>query len=394
MVTCSDGTAFATEALLAVAFSDERGGIRALPMSNVGRIEQHSRSLATAVATAGNRKVAFFIGAAALIASVLIVPFARVPLPKMPGFIPAYEAALIFVDLLTAVLLLDQYVRLRSLPILVLASAYLFDALIIIPHALSFPGAFTDGGLMGAGPQTTAWLYVFWHGGFPLFVLGYASLRAREAKGKAWAIDVATGTAVLVAVVGVVALVIALTLAATWGHDALPVVMQGSDYTLLVTKGISPAVWVLTLIAMLTLRRKEQRTIDLWLMLVMWIWLFDIGLSAVIGSSRFDLGFYAGRLFGLLAASFLLVTLLVELGRMYARAIGAVANAENRIVELMRANTRADLRQAGKGTDAFVQSQNIAHYRTLLETGGLDETQRGAVLKLLSEEEGKVSPQG
>lgn len=363
-------------------------------MMSAGRIEQQRHSLTTAVATANDRKVAFLIGAVALVAFLVIVPFARVPLPKMPAFIPAYEAALIFVDLLTAVLLLDQYVRLRSLPVLVLASAYLFDALIIVPHALSFPGAFTDSGLMGAGPQTTAWLYVFWHGGFPLFVLAYAWLRAREATGKAPTVTVGARTAVLVAIVVVVVLVMALTLMATWGHDALPVVMRGGDYTLLVTKGISPAVWVLTLIAMLTLRRKERRTLDLWLMLVMWIWLLDIGLSAVIGSSRFDLGFYAGRLFGLLAASFLLVTLLVELGRMYARAIVAVVSAENRIVDLMRANTRADLQQTGKGTDAFVQSQNIAHYRTLLETGGLDEAQRAAVLKLLSEEEGKASPQG
>lgn len=362
-------------------------------MSSAGRIEQQRHSLTTAVATANNRKVAFLIGIAALVAFIAIVPFARVPLPKMPAFIPAYEAALIFVDLLTAVLLLDQYLRLRSLPVLVLASAYLFDALIIIPHALSFPGAFTETGLMGAGPQTTAWLYVFWHGGFPLFVLAYAWLRAREAAGAPWVTNDAASIAVLVAVVIVVALVIVLTLAATWGHDALPVVMRGSDYTLLVTKGISPAVWLLTLLALLTLRQKERRTLDLWLMLVMWIWLFDIGLSAVIGSSRFDLGFYAGRLFGLLAASFLLVTLLIELGRMYAHAVGAVMSAENRIVDLMRANTRADLLRAGKGTDAFVQSQNITHYRMLLETGGLDEAQRAAVLTLLNEEEGKVSPQ-
>jgi hypothetical protein len=35
-------------------------------------------------------------------------------------------------------------------------------------HALSFPGLFSPRGLLGAGPQTTAWLYMFWHGGFLL----------------------------------------------------------------------------------------------------------------------------------------------------------------------------------------------------------------------------------
>jgi two-component system sensor histidine kinase UhpB len=47
-------------------------------------------------------------------------------------------------------------------------------------------------------------------------------------------------------------------------------------------------------------------------MLVMWIWLFDIALSAIVGPNRFDLGFYSGRLFGRIAASFLLLALIVE----------------------------------------------------------------------------------
>jgi hypothetical protein len=79
---------------------------------------------------------------------IAIVPFGRVPLAKMPAFIPSYEAALLFLDLITAVLLFDQFVRLRSIGVLVLASGYLFDALIIVPNALSLPGAFTPTGLL------------------------------------------------------------------------------------------------------------------------------------------------------------------------------------------------------------------------------------------------------
>jgi hypothetical protein len=52
----------------------------------------------------------------------------------------------------------------------------------IVPHALSFPGVFAETGLLHAGPQTTAWIYAFWHTGFPLFVLGYA-LRPPRAAG-------------------------------------------------------------------------------------------------------------------------------------------------------------------------------------------------------------------
>jgi len=36
---------------------------------------------------------------------------------------------------------------------------------------------FTPGGLLGAGLQSTAWLYVIWHAGFPAFVVAYALLK-------------------------------------------------------------------------------------------------------------------------------------------------------------------------------------------------------------------------
>ena len=32
-------------------------------------------------------------------------------------------------------------------------------------------------GLLGAGLQTTAWLYILWHAGFPLFVIVYELLK-------------------------------------------------------------------------------------------------------------------------------------------------------------------------------------------------------------------------
>ena len=59
---------------------------------------------------------------------------------------------------------------------LLLAGGFLFDALIVIPHALTFPGAFAPAGLLGAGLQTTAWLFIFWHFGLPAAVIGYACL--------------------------------------------------------------------------------------------------------------------------------------------------------------------------------------------------------------------------
>jgi len=306
----------------------------------------------------------------------------------MPAFIPAYEFALFFIDLVTAVLLFEQFVRLRLPAVLALAAGYLFDAFMIVPHALTFPGAFAPTGLLGAKSQTTAWLYVFWHGGFPLFVLAYAGLRRREGG----AGTTKPGRAVIAAIAGIAVLVAALVLLTTWGHDWLPVIVQNGEYSLLVSKGISPAVWLLTLVAMLTLWQRKQRIVDLWLMLVMWIWLFDIALSAVISSARFDLGWYAGRIFGLIAASFLLITLLIEMAQLYTGALGAAAEAERRFAELARLRARpAEAPRGREKPEDFILRQNVAHYRALLESGNLDVAQRRSIETLLAEEEAKLA---
>ncbi len=347
-------------------------------------------SLVTALATPRQRRIALLIAVATFAAFLAAVPFVRLPLARMPAFIPSYEAALFFIDLVTSILLLDQFLRQRAASVLVLALAYLFDAMIIVPHALSFPGAFSATGLLGAKEQTTAWLYVFWHGGFPLFVLGYALLRHGEESGRPdWPVN-QPGRAVAITVVIVAAIVVAFTLWATLGHDSLPIVMQGSDYSLLVKKGISPLVWLLTLFALVSLWQRKQRVVDLWLMLVMWIWLFDIALAAVIGSTRFDLGFYAGRIFGLLAASFLLITLVVELARMYSGALGAATRAEKKLAEIELIQAHPSLKGArGERAEAFIHRQNVDHYRSLLQGGKLDAVGRASVERLLAEEEAK-----
>jgi two-component system sensor histidine kinase UhpB len=97
---------------------------------------------------------------------VAAVPFATTPLVQVWGFISIYESALVMTNLITAVLLFGQFNFSRSRGVLVLASGYLFTALMAMAHALTFPGLFTPAGLLGAGPQSAAWLYVFWHGGF------------------------------------------------------------------------------------------------------------------------------------------------------------------------------------------------------------------------------------
>src|SRR5216684_6973279 len=93
---------------------------------------------------------------------------------RIDAFVPAYATAMFVNDSITAVLLFAPFSILRSRALLVIASGYLFTALVVIAWMLTFPGVFAPSGLLGAGPQSTSWLYILWHAGFPLFVIAYA----------------------------------------------------------------------------------------------------------------------------------------------------------------------------------------------------------------------------
>ena len=305
--------------------------------------------LATVPAGEGERRLALATVAVSAVIFLALVPFAKLQLPKVWAFIPAYQSALVVNDLITAVLLFAQFRLLRLRGLLLLACAYLFTALMAVIHALTFPGLFGETGLLGAGPQTTAWLYMFWHAGFPLLIIAYALGEGRYAQ--------AQGATIVRSMVAVLAAVGCLTLAATAGQDLLPAVMRGNRYTPAMIVVVS-SVWVLSLVALLILWRKRPHTVlDLWLMVVMCAWVFDIALAAVLNGGRFDLGFYAGRIYGLLAASFVLVILLLENGRLYARL--AQAHDNERRERLRAEEMSAGLAEANKELDAF--SYSVSH---------------------------------
>jgi signal transduction histidine kinase len=306
--------------------------------------------ISTLPAGRGQRHIAVGALLVFVLAFVVITPFAQVPLLPIWAFIPVYESAMTINDLMTAVLLFGQAVILGSAALLVLASGYLLTALMAVSHALSFPGLFSVGGLLGSGPQTTAWLYMFWHAGFPLFVIGYTALNRYRPP--------ASMRAVLAgSVVAVLALVYGLTLMATAGHDALPAIMRGNHYTPAMIQVVS-VVLLLNVVALIAVWFQRSRsTLDLWLTVVMCAWLLDIALSSMLNAGRFDLGFYAGRVCGILAASFVLIVLLLENSLLYARLVKAHARERGRTEQLLTANRELDA--ANKELDAF--SYSVSH---------------------------------
>ena len=263
--------------------------------------------LSTLPATGRDRRAALVVVSISAILFAIAVPFAGMPLAPIPAFVASYQSALAVNDLITAVLLYSQFAILRSRALLLLASGYLFTAGAAVVHALTFPGLFAPDGLFNAGSQTTVWLYMVWHGVFPLLVLGYALLKSENGR-----IRSTTSSAILACVLAVGLALAAFTWIVTAQHDLLPVLLSGGRYTPVMI-GVVSTVWCLSLGALIVLWfRRPHSVIDIWLMVVMCAWLFDIALSAILNVARFDLGFYAGRIYGLCAASFVLAVLLVD----------------------------------------------------------------------------------
>ncbi|MFA6311411.1 MAG: ATP-binding protein [Sterolibacterium sp.] len=308
--------------------------------------------LSTTSPEPSDRRAANVVFIASLVVFVAVAPFASRPLPQVPAFLPIYQSAFVIVELITAVLLFGQYNMRQSRALLVLGSGYLFSAAMAISHALSFPGLFAPNGLFGAGSEGTAWIFFLWHGGFPLFFIGYALLKDGGNESIRSRHDVLS--AALLHVMAALVLACALTLLATAGQNVLPSIMAG-DLDTPAKIIVATAVWMLSLVALAILWwRRPHSVIDLWLMVVMCVWIFESALDAVLNHGRYDLGWYAGRIYGVLAGSAVLMLLLLENGKLYGRL--ATAHASERKERQRAEEKTASLTIVNRNLDASIEA--------------------------------------
>jgi signal transduction histidine kinase len=266
--------------------------------------------------TAAQMRWALAVSAIVLAGFAAIVPIAGRPLVELNAFFPSLDSIVFVTDLVTAVLLYAQFSISRSRALLALATGYLFTALIVIPHALTFAGAFSPAGLLGANIQTGSWLFIFWHIGFSAGLLAYAVLKEE------W-FDVSVRAATLPAIAwsaaAVVGLVCALTWMATAGATLLPsIILDQRRISPIVVYPISFAI-LISLAALLMLLRRRRSLLDLWLIVVALVAILELAFSGLLPTVRFSAGFYAGRVFSLLTASIVLVVMLAETTRLYIR---------------------------------------------------------------------------
>jgi formate hydrogenlyase transcriptional activator len=283
----------------------------------------------------------------------IVAPFARLPLPRSDAWALITDAVIFIADLITWLLLISQFTIVRTRALLVLASGYLFTAVINVPHLLTFPGAFSPTGLLGAGLQTTSWLAIFWMAGYPLAVIFYAVMKKEPGPPE---LQGSTRTAVAVST----AIVIAITLALTWIAIAwepyLPKLFLNRTQTTAASRHVGELVLIPITIALLLLWLRGRTVLDVWLMVVMCGCLSQ-GIVQINNPARFSLAMYATRSLFFISMTLVLVVLLKETMTLYGRlAVSLVALRRLSAEKLLRSEAYLSEAQRLSHTGSFGRS--------------------------------------
>jgi signal transduction histidine kinase len=311
-------------------------------MSSIERSSEFEFSVVTAHPTLRERRLALAAVGMILVGSVTIAPFADTPLARLDSFIPSIQAIVSITSIITAVLLFGQFSTIGSRGVLVLAGGYLFVALIVVLQILTFPGAFSPTGLLGAGAQTASWLYILWHFGFTVAVIGYVLLK--DAKSP---IRYSAGSAIVWTVMAVVGLVCVLTWIVTAKEQFLPVLfIDATTFTPLTTYANGTDL-ILAALALVLLFRRGRSILDLWLSVTVCAFLAELVINTLFISGRFTLGWYSVRGFAVLVTTIVMMLLLAQTFALNAR--------------LMRMTTMLQRERSNKLANLEAVVASIAH---------------------------------
>ena len=268
------------------------------------------------------------------LAFLAVLPVSGVPTGEVAAFVPVIDAVVAGGELIIATLLCAQAAVFRSRALILLASGFVLIALLLVVHALTFPGAFAPDGLLSPGTSSTAWIMIFRRLGAPLTVMLYALLK--DADPKAQPGPTKAPPRVLAWIAGAAALAAVASLLAILGDALLPPIFvnrtDASSVNLLIFNLANIAVVVVAMTVLFVRRRSK---LDLWLQVALAGWLIQSVLSLSI-HARFTVGWYCLFLVVLVSHLFVLLALITESNRLYARlALSAAVMARERDARMM-----------------------------------------------------------
>ncbi|RYD98772.1 MAG: GHKL domain-containing protein [Sphingomonadales bacterium] len=257
------------------------------------------------------------------VALVILSALPHIRLRQIDPFIPMVDAIMFFGDLMTAALLYVQAAVFRSRALSLLASGYVLTGLLLIAHALTFPGAFAPDGLLGARLNTTAWISVAWRATPLVAIILYAVLKRKDSKAPSSAERPSAGLTVGLSTA--IVLAGAVVLLATRGHDLLPsLFINRSTADHANVMAVNWMMVALSALALAVLFPNRRSVLDMWLLVALAGWLAH-ALLTVQGSDRFTLSFYSQFSLLVFAHFVVMIALFAENSRLFTRLAMATA---------------------------------------------------------------------
>ena len=226
-----------------------------------------------------------------LLGAAAVWPFGGWPLPRLAAFGAVAATTTVCFLAMTAYLTLSQAIVLRSRPLVVLAGAYLFVALLGVPYLIVAPDVV--GALGGGGrPAAATWLWLCARIGFAVLVSAFVRVQRgplrpwsrREGRRFAGIVVAAAIVAVVVALAGLPPPPLARLIATVCGLLAL-------GYVAAATRG--------------------RTVLQLWLIAVLLAWAVGAALGGADGNT-FSAAWYLALIDGVLASAILLGVLMQD----------------------------------------------------------------------------------
>ncbi|HEX3466489.1 MAG TPA: SpoIIE family protein phosphatase [Candidatus Elarobacter sp.] len=268
-------------------------------------------NIASAPATPADRRWAGLTAVGLIALFGASIPFSPLRELEVPSFVPAVVGAGVLALVLTAVLLYVQYRIERDIRLALLALAYGYAAITQTLYILTFPGIFSPGGLLSAGPQTASLLYVASQIGFGAFVIATGIATRRR-----WRLP---RDGVRILAIATLAFTLVFTLAVTAGYNWIEAPSSRFAYSPDWLRVVVPLMTGEMLLGLVILVAGLRTVTDVWLGIVLLARTVAIVTGGELASGRYSFGWYAARVEEFLGAIVVLAVFLVKINELMLR---------------------------------------------------------------------------
>ncbi|WP_127549062.1 ATP-binding protein [Actinoplanes sp. OR16] len=301
----------------------------------------------------GSARRSLWVYAIAIIAvTVTVVPMAGTRLAVHPNLINAFFVLMVAADLLTAHLLIQQFLAGGRLATLGLASAYLYSTLMMVPYAVTFTGIQRSGGDSYWAEVCGPWLFLLILGGFPILVAAQQHVVAALPARVVAFTRTRRRTTAAVAAAAMVALVAVVAAVVFGAAGRLPRIYQGATPTQ-ANRWVVTAVLLAAAVSLLVVIRSVSRRppVEQWVVVAISA-SCATGILFLAAPHRYTLGYYTARVTLLISSGVVLLALLAETAGLYRRLSAAHDDLDRAHRELRRradhlAAANRDLEAAG-----------------------------------------------